>query len=465
MAEFLSDATLLERYVSDREEAAFVALVRRHGPRVERICRRILRNEHDVEDVLQATFLVLARKAAGTPWRDSVSPWIDGVARRLALHTRSGSARQRVREKALTTLVGAPSDQNGSLPERFHPVVEPSAEVERRDLRRVLDDELLRLPEMYRVPVVLCDLEGHTHEEAARRLGWPAGSMSRRLDRARSLLRRRLTYRGVALGVIGLASLAVAVAVGRGTDRSDPASSVRQAMATFRPPSEGGEGYGPILASAARMEGSRPEFARILPAARAAAAVARRIEEHTPGRSVPLWSRFATEMRDSAMEVERACEESDAMALVAAARRLDASCVNCHAVFRRGPAPADLPESGRVSSLYRLPNPPDRPRPTPFDPARVGGADRSWTLADGRCPTDAALRPGSARRSPAFAAPSGLVSFASNEWMGTAVKTDGPDRRSIIPWPSSFIGGRWPGGASGLRPRDARAGPIGSPAC
>src|SRR5262249_46788322 len=78
MAESLNDATLLQQFVTDREEAAFVALVRRHGPRVERICRRILRNEHDVEDVFQATFLVLARKAAGIPWRESVSPWIDG---------------------------------------------------------------------------------------------------------------------------------------------------------------------------------------------------------------------------------------------------------------------------------------------------------------------------------------------------------------------------------------------------
>src|SRR3954464_8059685 len=98
MAEFPSDACLLERFVSDREEAAFAALVQRHGPRVERICRRILRNQHDVEDVFQATFLVLARKAAGIAWQESVCPWIEGVARRLALHARSGAARRGGRE-------------------------------------------------------------------------------------------------------------------------------------------------------------------------------------------------------------------------------------------------------------------------------------------------------------------------------------------------------------------------------
>ena len=136
MAESLSDATLLERFVSGREEAAFATLVRRHGPRVERICRRILHNEHDVEDVLQATFLVLSRKAAGISWHESVSPWLDGVARRLAMHARSGAARQRDRETTVTALAGGRSHDDGRLPERYHPAVDPSAEVERRDVRR-----------------------------------------------------------------------------------------------------------------------------------------------------------------------------------------------------------------------------------------------------------------------------------------------------------------------------------------
>jgi RNA polymerase sigma factor (sigma-70 family) len=374
MVESLSDASLLERFVSDREEAAFVALVRRHGPRVERICRRILRNEHDVEDVFQATFLVLARKAAGVPWRDSVSPWIDGVARRLALHARSGAARQSGRERAVTTLTLGTTEHHGRLPERYHPMVEPSAEVERRDLRRVLDDELLRLPEKYRAPVVLCDLEGHTREEAARRLGWPAGSMSRRLDRARSLLRRRLTHRGVALTTIGVAAIALAAAIGQGPDRPKRVTSVRQVMAPFRSAAEAGDGYGPILAAAAHAEGSQPDFDRIRPAAREAASVARDLEGRVSGPMALLWNAFAHDMNRAAQDVDLACQESNPVALVAAARRLDASCLNCHAVFLRATPASGVPAADPVSF--------DRPvrRAATFTaPERSAGDARSLT--------------------------------------------------------------------------------------
>jgi RNA polymerase sigma-70 factor (ECF subfamily) len=360
MAESLSDARLLERFVSDREEAAFVALIERHGPRVQRICRRILRNEHDVEDVFQATFLVLARKAAGIAWHDSVGPWIDGVARRLALHARSGSARKAVREVNVSTFCGGPWDDTGRLHERYHPrVVESFDDVESRDLRRVLDDELLRLPEKYRAPVVLCDLEGHTREEAARQLGWPAGSMSRRLDRGRDLLRCRLSHRGVALAVIGVATIAVAAAaMGLKSPRSQSATAIRQAMLPFRPESEGGRGHGAVLA-AAREEGRPPDFGRILDAAREAAAAAGRLERLDPGRSASLWRRLTADMKRSALEVETACRQSDAPTLVAAARRLDRSCVACHAVFHQRPQPAASSSSSR-------------PRFAPPGPARAG---------------------------------------------------------------------------------------------
>jgi RNA polymerase sigma-70 factor (ECF subfamily) len=430
MVEFGSDATLLDRFVSRREEAAFVALVRRHGPRVERVCRRILRNEHDVEDVLQTTFLVLARKASGIPWRESIGPWLDNVARRLALHARSGASRKSGRETTVTALLGGLSDRDGRLPERFHPRIEPSVEVERRDLRRVLDDELLQLPEKYRAPVVLCDLEGWTREEAARQLGWPTGSMSRRLDRGRTLLRRRLTHRGVALAVIGLASVAAA-AIGLRTDRSRPGASVRQVMASFKPETEGGRGYGAILA-AARMEGTRPEFNRILPAALEAASAARRLEgndAHSPWAA--LWDQFARDMKSSALDLERACRESNALAVVGAARRLDASCLGCHAAFRQGLDHPSLPPTD--AAIHCSPSVKVSRRP--------GGRERAATVGDRERirPIDthpltlAALttRPASSRprgepddassRSTAVS-PSRLV--VANEWEATSVKRD-----------------------------------------
>src|SRR4051812_21438025 len=198
MADHLTtDAALLERFVSRREEAAFAALMRRHVPGVRAACRRILRSEHDAEDVVQATFLVLALRAGDVPWRDSVGGWLCGVARRLSLDTRAGVSRRHRRETPLTALVGG-------LPEKFHPLADPPAELDRRELRRVLDDELSLLPEKFRAPVVLCDLEGLSHTEAARRLGWPSGSISRRLGRARAILRRRLAGRGLPLAVVVL---------------------------------------------------------------------------------------------------------------------------------------------------------------------------------------------------------------------------------------------------------------------
>src|SRR6516225_5345181 len=121
MAECVSDATLLERFVPRREEAAFGALVQRHGPLVVQVCRRILRNEHDVEDVFQATFLLLARKAQVIPWRDSVGGWLGAVARRLAMNTRSGAARQRGRETPISGLAGPRTEIGASgLAERYH---------------------------------------------------------------------------------------------------------------------------------------------------------------------------------------------------------------------------------------------------------------------------------------------------------------------------------------------------------
>ena len=184
ITEPISDAGLLERFASHRDEAAFGELVKRHGPQVLKVCRRGLPSEHDVEDVFQATFFVLAHKAAAVSWNESVESWLCAVARRLVLHARASAWQRQSRERPITALGGARAEEySGFLPDQDHPLYDPHEEVERRDIRRVLHAALGQLPEKYRAPVVLCYLEGKTNEEAARQLGWPAGTMSRRLQR------------------------------------------------------------------------------------------------------------------------------------------------------------------------------------------------------------------------------------------------------------------------------------------
>ena len=191
----LTEWQLLDRYASGRDESAFAALVDRHGPMVLGVCRRLLRDPEDVDDAFQATFLVLARKAGALGPGDALGGWLHGVARRVALRSRSESARRRARERP-----------SGGF-ERFDPVGATGLDVD--DLRPVLDEELGRLPADYRAAVVLCYLEGRTHEEAAGELGWPVGTVKGRLARARDLLRARLTRRGVTLASAALsASLA-----------------------------------------------------------------------------------------------------------------------------------------------------------------------------------------------------------------------------------------------------------------
>ena len=178
----LSDRQLLARFVAARDETAFAALVRRHGPMVLGACRRVLRDYHDAEDAWQATFLVLARKAASLAVGESLGCWLYGVAYRAALEAREFNARRRGREVPM-----------GGVP---HPDVAPS---EPQDWRPLLDRELNLLPEKYRAPIVLCDLEGRPRREAARLLGATEGTLSSRLARGRALLAKRLTRCGVAL--------------------------------------------------------------------------------------------------------------------------------------------------------------------------------------------------------------------------------------------------------------------------
>jgi RNA polymerase sigma-70 factor (ECF subfamily) len=183
LAASLTDATLLERFISQRDEAAFEALVSRHGPMVFGLCRRVLGNAHDAEDAFQATFLVLVHKAGSVRKRTSLGHWLYGVAYRTALQARSDRARRRVHERK-----GATMD-----------VREPVSEILCQEVRSVLDEEIHRLPEKYRTPVVLCYLEGKTYEEAGRQLRWPKGTVAIRLARARERLRTNLVRRGIGL--------------------------------------------------------------------------------------------------------------------------------------------------------------------------------------------------------------------------------------------------------------------------
>jgi RNA polymerase sigma factor (sigma-70 family) len=178
----LSDGELLECFLTHREEAAFAALVRRHGPMVLGVCRRILTDLHDAEDAFQATFLVLARKADSVHPRDLVGAWLHGVACRTACKVRSLNARRRA---AVTPA--------GELPERPAPAEAPPS-----DLGQLLDRELQHLPEKYRTPIVLCDLQEKARPAAARQLNVPEGTLSSRLARGRAMLRKRLVRCGLA---------------------------------------------------------------------------------------------------------------------------------------------------------------------------------------------------------------------------------------------------------------------------
>jgi RNA polymerase sigma factor (sigma-70 family) len=185
-----SDGQLLRRFVARREEAAFAELLRRHGPLVLGVCRQVLRNEHDAEDVFQATFLVLARKAASIRSREALPAWLYRVALNLARTVRTSAARRRVCERQVAAMSRV-----------------SSVEEDPDDWQPLLHEAVDRLPKKYRVPVVLCYLEGKTNEEAARALGWPVGTVKGRLARARALLHTRLARGGLALPAAGLTAV------------------------------------------------------------------------------------------------------------------------------------------------------------------------------------------------------------------------------------------------------------------
>jgi RNA polymerase sigma factor (sigma-70 family) len=182
-----TDADLLARFVRAGDEDAFAALVRRHGPLVLGVCRRVLRDAHQAEDAFQAVWLVLARKAATVRPGESLAAWLHGVAHQVARNALRGATRRRRREGAARPAPG-PRD--------------PLDELTARELLLVLEEEVQRLPPPYRLPVVLCCLEGLSLEEAAARLGWTTGSVKGRLERGRQRLHQRLAKRGVTLGAV-----------------------------------------------------------------------------------------------------------------------------------------------------------------------------------------------------------------------------------------------------------------------
>ncbi len=190
------DSELLQRFVSGADEAAFELLLWRHQRLVFGVCRRVLHNTHDAEDALQATFLVLARKGRTIGRGESLAAWLYRVAYRCALTVR---ARQARREQALAADRDAVAPNDATQP------------AERHELRDILDEELHRLPEQFRVPAVLCYLGGQTVDEAAEQIGCPRGTVASRLARARERLRVRLTRRGIVLPA-GAAALALAEA-------------------------------------------------------------------------------------------------------------------------------------------------------------------------------------------------------------------------------------------------------------
>ena len=215
-----TDAQLLESFLGQNDPVAFESLVRRHGPMVLAVCRRVLNHRHDAEDAFQATFLVLVRKAASLGKRHLLANWLYGVAYRTALKARGAIARRRTKERQAARMAQP----------------EPFAERSPHDLLARLDDELNRLPDKYRIPLVLCDLQGLSRTAAARQVGWPVGTLNWRLAQARALLAKRLVRYGLTLSG-GVLAEAIAQPAGfAGVPSSMIASTTRAAAAVATGP-------------------------------------------------------------------------------------------------------------------------------------------------------------------------------------------------------------------------------------
>jgi RNA polymerase sigma factor (sigma-70 family) len=213
-AQGITDRQLLDCFTRQRDEAAFAALVRRHGPLVLGVCRRVLQNAHDAEDVFQATFLVLARKAGSVSRAASLGSWLYQVAYRMALKIRKQASNRRKREERVVPRAQA----------------DPLAEVSGRELLVAFDEELQNLPERYRTPLILCYLEGKTRDQAAGQLGCSASTLHRRLEQARARMRVRLERRGLVLPAALFAAGLTGDAACAGMPAALPASTVQAAM-------------------------------------------------------------------------------------------------------------------------------------------------------------------------------------------------------------------------------------------
>jgi RNA polymerase sigma factor (sigma-70 family) len=228
-----TDAALLRRYAGRGDEAAFAVLVRRHGPMVHGVCRRVLGDWHAAEDAFQATFVLLARKAGSLGRPEALGPWLHGVAVRVSLKARARAARRRARERPLTAA----------------PAVEPPDDLVWRDLRPLLDEAVGRLPAKYQTPLVLHYLEGRTVPEIARQLGRPAGTVAAQLARGRERLRARLARRSLGLSA---AALAAALAEG-GASAGVPAPLLTQTLTAATAVAAGTAAAGVIPAEVAAL--------------------------------------------------------------------------------------------------------------------------------------------------------------------------------------------------------------------
>ena len=213
-----SDELLLRRFAAGRDEVAFEALIRRHGPMVWGVCQRVLFHHQDAEDAFQAAFLVLARKAATAGRSGRLANWLFGVARRTAWNVR----RRRERRAQLEQPQGHLTELPAAAPPGPHAC-------------EVVDEEIARLPDRYRLPIVLCCLQGKTHAEAGEHLSWPTGTVAGRLSRGRELLKDRLRRRGIDVAAAGFGLTVAADGVAAPLRGESVAALARCALAFANP--------------------------------------------------------------------------------------------------------------------------------------------------------------------------------------------------------------------------------------